>query len=346
MLHRNSHLPWTPLELEESYRELGLESGCSDAQVKAAWRRLAARWHPDRNASPQALRKIQRINRALNEIRVARQMALPAHATDAAAPEPAATLQHRVEITLEQALTGCAIDLAGERAAPCAQCEGSGQQAQPARCDTCGGSGRCSQALWFGWAATVVTCAACDGQGATRVGCEGCAGTGQGPTLHYRCRVQVPPGVRDGDTVMAQARVRGDRRRRPLEVRITLLQHEFFTLDADGTVRLALPVDGFAWTAQRWIDVPTLDGPQQMRLRRDALVYRIKGQGFAVRGDGPRADCIVSIEPLFPQALSAAQEALVDALVAHNTGDAATTAGHRSLDWHARFDAWQARRGA
>jgi len=40
--------------------------------VKAAWRRLSARWHPDRNDSPQALRKIQRINRALEEIRRAR----------------------------------------------------------------------------------------------------------------------------------------------------------------------------------------------------------------------------------------------------------------------------------
>jgi hypothetical protein len=60
------------LNVEESYSELGLDPDCSDAEIKTAWRRLAARWHPDRNASPQALRKIQRINRAVEEIRRAR----------------------------------------------------------------------------------------------------------------------------------------------------------------------------------------------------------------------------------------------------------------------------------
>lgn len=353
MLHCSNHFPEVPLELDESYRELGLAPGCSDAEVKAAWRRLAARWHPDRNTSPQALRKIQRINRALEEIRVARRMdaaeaPAPAAGDEAPGPSPddASTLHHRVTLTLEQALAGCTIELQGERVETCGECDGSGRQAEPARCQACGGSGRQSQALWFGWMATAVTCGACDGQGATRQACPGCEGSGRGPARHYRCRVQVPPGVRDGETVVAQARVQGERRRRRLEVRIALLQHEFFTLDADGTVRLALPVDGFAWMAQRWIEVPTLDGPQQMRLRRDALVYRIKGQGFAARRGGARADCILSVTPWFPEALSPAQEALVDRLVAGNTGDAATAAGRRMADWDTRLDAWQARRKA
>ena len=50
------------MHLDDSYHELGLAPGSSDAEVKAAWRRLSARWHPDRNDSPQALRKMQRIN--------------------------------------------------------------------------------------------------------------------------------------------------------------------------------------------------------------------------------------------------------------------------------------------
>ena len=60
------------MHVDDPYHELGLAPGCSDAEVKAAWRRLSARWHPDRNDSPQALRKIQRINRALEDIRKAR----------------------------------------------------------------------------------------------------------------------------------------------------------------------------------------------------------------------------------------------------------------------------------
>lgn len=60
------------MHLDDSYHELGLAPGSSDAEVKAAWRRLSARWHPDRNDSPQALRKMQRINWALKAIRQAR----------------------------------------------------------------------------------------------------------------------------------------------------------------------------------------------------------------------------------------------------------------------------------
>ena len=70
------------MHLDDSYHELGLAPGSSDAEVKAAWRRLSARWHPDRNDSPQALRKMQRINWALKAIRQAR--AEPAPAPDAA----------------------------------------------------------------------------------------------------------------------------------------------------------------------------------------------------------------------------------------------------------------------
>jgi hypothetical protein len=46
-----------------------------------------------------------------------------------------------------------------------------------------------------------------------------------------------------------------------------------------------MPVDGFAWIASAWIDVPTLTGLQQMRLQR-AGVTRIVCADKACRGSG------------------------------------------------------------
>jgi hypothetical protein len=66
-------------------------------------------------------------------------------------------------------------------------------------------------------------------------------------------------------------------------------------------------VDGFAWMANRWIDVPTPGGLQQMRLRRGFLTYRIKGQGWPLPAGDERADCIVTVDPQFPEELSSQQ---------------------------------------
>jgi molecular chaperone DnaJ len=59
------------LTADKAYAELGLAPGASEAEVKMAWRRLASRWHPDRNNSAGAIAKMQRINEALAQIREA-----------------------------------------------------------------------------------------------------------------------------------------------------------------------------------------------------------------------------------------------------------------------------------
>jgi len=52
------------LVIENAYAELDLAPGASEAEVKAAWRRLVSQWHPDRNKTASALVRMQRINTA------------------------------------------------------------------------------------------------------------------------------------------------------------------------------------------------------------------------------------------------------------------------------------------
>jgi molecular chaperone DnaJ len=52
------------MKITDPWAELGVARGAGDAEIKAAYRRLVSRWHPDRNAAADASDKMQRINRA------------------------------------------------------------------------------------------------------------------------------------------------------------------------------------------------------------------------------------------------------------------------------------------
>jgi molecular chaperone DnaJ len=46
------------------YEILGVKKGASDAEIKAAYRAAALKWHPDRNKAPEATEKFKEINEA------------------------------------------------------------------------------------------------------------------------------------------------------------------------------------------------------------------------------------------------------------------------------------------
>lgn len=319
--------------IDHAYAELGLAPGASQAQVKAAWRRLVAQWHPDRNAAPGALARMQRINTAYERLRddpigpAAAQDAGPAAAPS---PAPGRPLRRRVRLSLEEAASGCVKQLRGRRHDPCGACDGAGHAVPAMACPACEGRGELRRPAWYGWMSSTTRCAACAGEGRTQVPCTACAGSGRHPRT-YRHSVRIPPGARRGDLLQA-ATPAG-----PFELQIDLAPHPFFTLDDDGVLRCEVPVDGFAWMAERWVEVPTLAGLQQMKLQRGHQVYRLRGQGFPDRAGAAAGDCVVHVVPRFPDTLSAEQEALLAQLEA--------SSGGALQDWRRRLQAWARRQG-
>ena len=56
--------------MDDPYKVLGLEPGASDEEVKKAYRKLAMKYHPDRNpGDEEAARKMQEINAAYDAIK-------------------------------------------------------------------------------------------------------------------------------------------------------------------------------------------------------------------------------------------------------------------------------------
>lgn len=345
------------LDIDSAFAELGLTPDATERDVKAAWRRLASRWHPDRNASPSAIAKMQRINRAVEAIRQAGWVKPQpgadgpppddvdeagtsppgdaASAAGSAAESPARTIHRKVRLTLEEAAFGCTKVLRGKITQTCSPCDGAGYRVLGGHCPACHGSGAIQQRSWFGWVGTRSECGACHGGGIARQACAACAGSGKAAAQRYRVSVRFPHGVRHGDLLSIE-----ERSGRPgsppgeLSIRVEVQQHPVLQLDSDGTVRCEVPVDGFAWVANRSVEVPTLGGLHTLQLQRELLAYRLQGQGFPVERRGARGDQLVTIVPIFPQRMSTDQQILLDQLIATTSGPQATLADERLQRWN------------
>jgi molecular chaperone DnaJ len=336
------------LSIDDAYAELGVAPGAGDAEVKAAWRRLVSQWHPDRNASAEAAALMQRINGAYERIRLASVDAAVGpvagdRAGDRAPPaddpgRPARTVRRRIRLTLEEAVLGCTRLLRGRLVDECSACEGSGRLPGPVRCSACDGAGRRRGGWWLVWPAPDLACTECEGTGSLRPECPACEGAGRQAT-RYRRTVRLPAGVRHGDLLHADG---GGRHRGgfdgALELRVEIAPHPFFTVGDDGVLRCECPVDGYAWLAEAWIDVPTPAGLQQMRLRRGRKVYRLRGQGLpSRRGGRDRGDYVVTVVPTFGDAVGAEQQALLERLAV--LGEA--TPPPVLAAWRRRLRTWQ-----
>ena len=326
------------ISIEDAYVALGIPPGAPAGEVKAAWRRLASRWHPDRNPSAEAAALMQRINGAYERLMGARQDDDATAQAEAPATAPGVVLRRRVRVSLEEAALGTIRSMRGRYIDRCSACEGAGTSGAPSTCAHCKGTGQLRGSLWFGWMPTNSRCTHCEGRGQVPAPCADCGGRGH-HRRRYERRVRFPAGLRDGDVLHAGADAEGVDV--ALELQLRVAAHPFFTTDTTdaGLLRCEMPVDGFAWLAEAWTEVPTLDGPQQMRLRRGRLTYKLRGQGLPIgRGSAERGDLVITVAPSFPDHLSPRRQALLEKLAADASPDAEAATVRT---WRERLAHWQ-----
>ncbi|WP_158558875.1 DnaJ C-terminal domain-containing protein [Rhodoferax lacus] len=358
------------MDTQEAYAELGLDPSASDAQLKASWRRLVATWHPDRNAATDAGRRMQSINKAYQHIRQLRDGdgdadsesdSDSAASTSASSDEskaqakaeaaqaeteatdtdaPGKTHVRKVRLSLEDAILGCTRTLRGHFTHRCGTCVGKGQRVLAQACSNCHGSGAVHKPALFGWLWNQEACADCGGDGRQRAACDACEGKGE-KSVAYRRRVRFPAGMREGHVLSVPSTQHGELEI-GLELQVEIEPHPFFVLDAEGVLRAEVPVNGYAWMAGRWVDVPTPDGMQQMRLNRDALVYRLAGQGAPAKPRGPRGDYLVKVLPVFPDPDDAATVAALDKLIETSSRAAVADDSLPLGEWQRQLKRWNA----
>jgi molecular chaperone DnaJ len=227
-----------------------------------------------------------------------------------------ADLRYELELELDQAVFGYAVEIEVARLAECETCHGSGaaKGSQPATCDGCGGAGqvRISQ----GFFQLQQTCPRCRGTGTiVRNPCDTCLGQGRVRRAR-KLAVKVPAGVDNGDRVRLSGEGEAGRNGGPpgdLYVEIHVREHPIFERDAEH-LSCEVPVSFATAVLGGTVAVPTLDGDVLLKIpaeTQSGRVFRLRDKGVKPVRGGARGDlfCRVAVET--PVHLSAEQRELV-----------------------------------
>lgn len=227
-----------------------------------------------------------------------------------------ADLRCNVTLTLEEAARGIEKEISFRRRSRCDSCDGSGAAAgsEPVRCSTCDGRGQVIQSA--GILRVQTACPNCSGTGQQiNNPCSDCRGSGL-QNKKAELTVNIPAGVDDG----TRLRVQGEGEASPdggpvgdCYVFITVKPHSLFKRDGSHLI-LQLPISYSQATLGAEIEVPTLDGPQNLTSApgtQNGDVFTLNGQGVVDPRTRGKGDLLVQVFIEVPKKLSAEQEKLL-----------------------------------
>lgn len=216
------------------YEVLGLEKTATPEEIKKAYKKLAMKWHPDRNLEnkEEAEAKFKEVNEAHEALsnpekrarydqfghEDPRQNFSSQGAPDFAelfrkaagfrpfadidsVVEENSSIKKQVKITLEEAHSGVTLDVKYHKLDLCHACDGTGSKSKQAeKCEACGGYG----SVLFRTAGLTFAhqyCKACNATGKQiKDPCDACAGVGSVKKEKIQ-DVKIPPGILRGELI-------------------------------------------------------------------------------------------------------------------------------------------------
>ena len=333
------------------YEVLSVARDATPEQLKKAYRKLAHKYHPDRNqGDPECENRFKEAATAydvLSDPAKRQRFDQFGHAglngagahdfshmdvgdifsmfTDifgggGRGRRRGADLQAEVGISLAEVATGAERTIEYSRQDFCDGCGGSGaapgSKQQP--CATCGGYGQVEQSGGLGglFGRVVTTCPSCRGRGSTITNpCRTCRGGGR--VLKDRIvNVRIPAGIHDGQAI----RVRGEGEpgedatsRGDLHCYVRVAEHPFLERH-DNDLVCRMPISFTQASLGATVEVPTLTGKAELKVPRgtqQGQLFRLRGLGIPDVRSGRRGDEIVQINVEIPTRLNKDQEGLL-----------------------------------
>ena len=235
------------------------------------------------------------------------------------------------EITLQQAASGAAVEVAYDAVARCEHCRGNG--AEPGTpietCPKCGGAGqlRVVSRTPFGQVVRAAACDQCGGDGrVAKNPCHECAGRGR-KVQRVKVSVDVPAGIDDGQRIRITGRGHAGEHGGPsgdLYVQIRVREDPRFVRSQDDLVTVvdvAAPLAALGTTVQ----VPTIEGETELEIPAGIQpneTLTIRGQGMPALRGRRHGDLQVVVNVVVPRHLKREQRELLeqfsDSLTEHN----------------------------
>ncbi|GGX40776.1 molecular chaperone DnaJ [Undibacterium squillarum] len=303
------------------YEVLGLGKNASDDEIKKAYRKLAMKYHPDRNpdnkAAEEKFKEVKEAYEMLSDPQKREAYDRYGHAgvdpnmggggagaggfADAfgdifgdifgggrrgGGPQVyrGADLRYNLEITLEQAANGYETTIQVPSWDECDTCHGSGAKpgTSPVTCTTCGGHGQVR--VQQGFFAIQQTCPKCHGTGKIiPEPCTSCSGVGR-IKRKKTLEVKVPAGIDDGMRIRSSGNGEPGVNGGPpgdLYVEIHIKQHPVFQREGDD-LHCEIPVSFATAALGGDVEVPTLSGKASFTIPEGTQ----SGKTFRLRGKG------------------------------------------------------------
>jgi molecular chaperone DnaJ len=304
------------------YEVLGVPRNASEQEIKSAYRKLALKYHPDRNAgdkkAEEHFKEAAEAYSVLGDSEKRARYDAYGHAglsgmagagfdptifadfsdivgdffgfsdlfgRRRGGPRRGADLRYNLDLTFDEALFGTEAQLQVPREEPCATCSGSGSApgTKPSTCPSCGGAGQVT--FQQGFFSVSRTCGRCRGGGRIITSlCKDCGGRGR-VARDRKLTVSIPPGVDTGSQLRLSGEGEVGSAGGPpgdLYVFLRVQEHPFFKREGDA-LYCEVPITFAQAALGASIEVPT-PGAESSKLSIPEGTQ--PGTSFRIKGQG------------------------------------------------------------